>query len=360
LGKILHCQINIVYNETQIQLTEKILEVLPKELDRIFYWNSGAEAVEAAVKLARQATRKQNIIVFKGGYHGRTFGTMAMTTSKTIYREGYSPLMSGIFVAPFPYCLHCPTGKVMKAHGENKCCMDPLYELKMMLKMQTAPSETAAIVIEPVQGEGGYVVPPKEFMIGLRKLCDENNILLVADEVQTGFGRTGKYFAVEHFDIVPDILIMAKGIASGLPLSGIASRSELMEKQAPGSMGGTYAGNPVACAAGIATMDIFKEENILHNVNARGSQLMHGLKKIASKFPQIVEVRGLGLMIGVEFDAKYGTATEISKACLARNMLLLTSGVHECIRFVPALTVNEKETNLALEIFEGALTDVFK
>jgi len=360
LENIIHCQVNITYNETQIKLTEKLLEILPKQMDRIFYWNSGAEAIEAAVKLARHATKKQNIIVFKGGYHGRTLGTMGMTTSKTIYRDGFGPLLPGIFVAPFPYCLHCPAGKLLKQQGNTSCCNDPLHEIKMLLKMQTSPAETAAVLIEPILGEGGYVVPPKDFLLGLKKICDENKILLIADEVQSGFGRTGKYFAVEHFGVVPDILVMAKGIASGLPLSAIAARSELMEKQPAGSMGGTYAGNAVSCAAGIATLEVFKEEKLLDNANARGAQLTQGLKRIATKFPQIAEIRGLGLMVGLEFDAKYGTANAVSKACLERNMLLLTAGVHECIRFVPALTVNEKEVNLALETFEGALKDVFK
>lgn len=244
-GTIVHGQINIAFQKSYLELVEQMLPLMPhKSLDTFFFWNSGAEAVEAAVKLARHATKKQNIIVMQGSYHGRTFGTMAMTRSKTIYGLGYSPLMPGVFSVPFPYCSQCSVAKASdgKYNFEN-CCMDPIEQLKLLLKRETAPSDTAALIIEPVLGEGGYVPPPKEYMAKLREICDENNILLLCDEVQCGYGRTGKMFAVEHWGVRPDILIMAKGIANGFPLSAIASRKELMDKQPPGTMGGTYAGN---------------------------------------------------------------------------------------------------------------------
>jgi len=225
-ASLLHGQVNIVYHKPLLRLTEKLSEIMPSpSLDTFFFSNSGAEAVEGAVKLARTATGKTNIIVFQGSFHGRTHAAMAMTTSKTVYRAGYQPLVPGIFVAPYPYAYH---------YGwSDETAVDfCLKELKHLLKTQTAPEETAAIVIEPVLGEGGYVVPPPSFLPALREVCDHYNILLVADEVQSGFGRTGKWFAVNHTGVTPDILIMAKGLASGMPLSGLAASNELMRKMA--------------------------------------------------------------------------------------------------------------------------------
>jgi len=237
-----------------------------------------------------------------------------------------------------------------------------------MLKQQTAPEETAAMLIEPVLGEGGYVVPPKSFLKGLREICDKNNILLIFDEVQTGFGRTGKMFCVEHYDVKPDILVSAKGIASGLPLSVIIANEKLMQKWKTGSHGGTFGGNAVSCAAAVATIDAMIEEKMLENAVVRGEQIMKRLHQLQKKYPQISEIRGLGLMIGVEFDqtkVPAGTANNITKACFANNgdntgMLLLTSGCFEAIRFIPPLIVSKEETDLGLSIFEKALATVFK
>lgn len=245
VGKIVHGQINIAFQKTYLELVEQILPMMPdKSLDTVFFWNSGAEAVEAAVKLARHATKKQNIIVMQGSYHGRTYGTMAMTRSKTVYGQGFGPLMPGTFSVPFPYCKQCSIAlKSDGKYGFENCCMDPVTKLEVLLKQESAPSDTAAIFIEPVLGEGGYVPPPAGYLAKLREIADKHNILLVFDEVQCGYGRTGKMFAAEHWGVRPDILIMAKGIANGFPLSGIVSRKELMDTQPPGSMGGTYAGN---------------------------------------------------------------------------------------------------------------------
>lgn len=244
-GTLVHGQINIAFQKPYLELVESILPLMPhKSLDTFFFWNSGAEAVEAAVKLARQATKKQNVIVMQGSYHGRTFGTMAMTRSKTVYGQNFAPLMTGVFSVPFPYCKRCSIASHSDGkYGFENCCMDPVAQLELLLKRETAPSDTAAIFIEPVLGEGGYVPPPAGYLAKVREICDKNGILLVADEVQSGYGRTGKMFAIEHWDVRPDILIMAKGIANGFPLSGIVSRKELMDMQNPGSMGGTYAGN---------------------------------------------------------------------------------------------------------------------
>lgn len=336
VAKLVHGQVNIAFHKPYLDLIDSLLPLMPhKSLDTFFFWNSGSEAVEAAVKLARHATRKQNIIVMQGSYHGRTFGTMAMTRSKTIYGEGYGPLMPGVFSVPFPYCKQCS----IACHSDGKynfenCCQDPLLQLELLLKRESAPQDTAAIFIEPVLGEGGYVPPPAEYLARVRDICDKNNILLVADEVQSGFGRTGKMFAIEHWGVRPDILIMAKGIANGFPLSGIVSRKELMDRQKPGSMGGTYAGNAISCAAGVAVAKAFQDEKILENVNARGAELMQMLKDVASnpKTSKIVyDHRGLGLMLALECTPGQNYASRIQQKCGEKDMLILTTSVSRLI-----------------------------
>lgn len=363
IGKLVHGQINIAFQKPYLDLVQSLLPLMPhKSLDTFFFWNSGAEAVEAAVKLARHATKKQNIIVMQGSYHGRTFGTMAMTRSKTIYGENYAPLMPGVFSVPFPYCAQCSVA----AHSGGKysfenCCMDPVLQLELLLKRETAPSDTAAIFIEPVLGEGGYVPPPPEYLARVREICDKNGILLVADEVQTGFGRTGKMFAVEHWGVRPDILIMAKGIANGFPLSGIASRKELMDQQKPGSMGGTYAGNAVSCAAGIAVAKAFQEERILENVVARGKELMDVLRAAQKddRTAKIVyDVRGLGLMLALECQPGHGYASKIQAKCMAKDMLVLTTSIYDTIRFIPPLNISKEDMAKGCQIIKEAIDEV--
>eukprot|EP00123_Amoebidium_parasiticum_P015397 comp22949_c0_seq1/m.36403 comp22949_c0_seq1/g.36403 ORF comp22949_c0_seq1/g.36403 comp22949_c0_seq1/m.36403 type:complete len:445 (-) comp22949_c0_seq1:90-1424(-) len=353
-AKAMHLQVNIFFHETMLRLIPELQQVMPgPSLDTFFFWNSGAEAVEAAVKLARQATGRQNIVVVQGSYHGRTMGTMAMTTSKTIYRGGFGPLMPGVFVVPFPYARQLPPG--MDEDGMVDYC---LGQAELLLKQQTTPQETAAIVLEPVLGEGGYVPAPKRYLQGLQALCRQHGMLLVADEVQSGFGRTGKMFAVEHADVLPDILIMAKGLASGMPLSCIASRKELMDRQPAGSMGGTYGGNAVSCAAALATLQVFKEEQLLANTVARGQQLTDGLRALQQR-GGIRDIRGPGLMVGMELEGSNGEAKKLSLACKQRGMLLLTASVYETVRFVPPLTVSAEEVDRALDILGSALRDVY-
>ncbi len=354
--KLLHGQINIVFHQPALRLVEALLPILPPGLDSLFFSNSGAEILEAAVKLAKHATGRSNLIVFTGSFHGRTHLTMAMTTSKTSYRLNYQPLVGGIFVAPYPYAYQLGL-------DEDQTADYSLRALKHLLKSQTAPEETAAIVIEPVLGEGGYVVPPRRFLEGLRALCDETGILLVADEVQSGFGRTGKFFAVEHFDLVPDILTMAKGIASGLPLSALATRPELAAKWKTGSHGGTYGGNAVACAAAVATIQVIQEEGLLANAVARGEQLQAGLRRLQADFPVIGDVRGLGLMVGTEFtragEPDTATAKAVVKAALERGLMLLSCGTYDnVIRWIPPLVVTPEQMDEALGIFAGALDQV--
>lgn len=353
-AKLLHGQANIVIHRPMLELIDELRGIVPSYLDGFFFSNSGAEAVEGAVKLARMATKRTNIVVFQGSFHGRTVGTMSLTTSKTIYRAGYQPLMPGVFVAPYPYAYRYGWDE----ETTSQWCLE---ELEYLLKSQTAPEETAAFLIEPVLGEGGYVVPPASFMKRLRELASKHGILIIADEVQSGFGRTGKWFGFDHFELQPDIITIAKGLASGLPLSGVIAPLQLMEKWIPGSHGGTYGGNVVAAAAAVATIQTIRDEKLLENSQARGLQLLTGLRKLQEEYPMIGDVRGLGLMIGVEFrssDRKPlgDVAKSITKLCLEDNMMLLTCGPWDnTIRFIPPLIITQDEINTALNILSNAL-----
>src|SRR5512136_2648765 len=349
-GLFIHAQANIVVHKPMMQLIEELRQVVHPSIDGFFFSNSGAEALEGAVKLARVATGKPDIIVFQGSFHGRTGLTMALTTSKTIYRSGFQPLPAGVFVSPYPYAYKLGMSEVQT----SEYCLNALQEL---LLSQTSPAETAAILMEPVLGEGGYVIPSVAFMQGLRELCDKNGVLLILDEVQSGFGRTGRWFAQEHFGIVPDIMTVAKGIASGMPLSGVFSRLELMRKWQIGSHGGTYGGNAVACAAGVATIRAMRDEDMPGNAARRGVQLMTGLRKFQELYPVIGDVRGLGLMVGTEFTlngkpAEKALIKSIVHSCQEQGLLLLTCGTYDnVIRWIPPLVVNEAQINDALNIF---------
>ncbi len=370
-AKFIHAQANIVYHQPMIRLVEELLTVAPGGLDSFFFSNSGAEAVEASLKLARQASGRPNLIVFDGSFHGRTVGAMSLTTSKTIYRAGYAPLMAGVHVAPYGYCYRCPLGSRLKLEvpppnspppaPAQDCDLWCLEQVHHLLKSQTAPEETAAIMVEPVLGEGGYVVPPLEFMRGLRRLADQYGLLLIVDEVQSGFGRTGRFFASEHYGVEPDVMVMAKGLASGFPLSGIAARRELMDRWAVGSHGGTYGGNAVSCAAAIATIQVLKEEKLVENSARQGALLISRLRKLQDEYPAFGQVRGLGLMVGVEFTTADGqpdtdTAKAVSRKCLEEGLMLLTCGTYSnVIRWIPPLIVTEEQIEEALDIFGEAL-----
>lgn len=358
-GKLIHGQVNIIFHEPLLELIEELHSIFHPDLNGYFFSNSGAEAIEGAIKLARHVTTKPNIIVFQGGFHGRTIGTMSLTTSKTIYRRGYQPLMAGVFVAPYPYSFR---------YGWNdeittKFCLD---ELEFLLLTQTAPSETAAILIEPVLGEGGYVVPPYKFLTEIREICNQHDILLIADEVQSGIGRTGRWFAHEYFDIVPDIVTVAKGLASGLPLSGVVSRLELMDQWLPGSHGGTYGGNAVAAAAAVATIKTIKDEDLLQNASSKGARLLLELSNLQDEFPIIGDVRGLGLMIGAEFRDTDGipdreTAKAVVHSCQKRGLLLLTCGPWDnTIRWIPPLNVDEGQIEEGVSIFKDSLLETLE
>lgn len=348
-----------------LDLTKRLLEILPSSFDRVFFTNSGAEAIENAVKISRSYNRRTNIVAFRGGYHGRTIGTMALTTSKTVYHVGFGPFMPGAVISPYPYCHRCDC-KIQKDYMSSTtidCCGRYEHELDDLFKTQVDPSDVSAFVLETVMGEGGYLAPPKGFLKKLRALADEKKILLIADEVQCGFGRTGKNFGFEHFDIQPDIVVMAKGLASGMPLSAVAARSELVKDQVVGSMGGTYSGNVAACAAGVATLDVFKEEKILDNVQVRSKEFFSALFEF-KKNPKyhIADVRGLGLMIAIEFDDKVvpkGTAAKITSTAIANGLLLMTTGPYETIRFMPPLNISASELADGIALIKKSLDIVF-
>jgi len=347
-------QMNIVIPPVAAALADKLNRITPPGIDSFFFSNSGAEAVEASVKLARQATGRRGIIVFQGSFHGRTSQTMAMTTSKYIYSNDYQPLPGAIYVAPFPYSYYY-------GWDDEQTTEFCLKQLNTLLQGQISPGEVAAVIIEPVLGEGGYVPAPAGFIKELRKITSRYEILLIVDEVQTGFGRTGRMFAFEHAEIEPDIIVMAKGLGSGMPISGIGANQKLMDRWKPGSHGGTYGGgSAVAAAAALATIEVLLEENLVENAAARGRQLLGLLKGLGAKYPQIGDVRGLGLMAAIEFTSEGApdqeTTKSVQKACLDRNLILLTCGTFEnVIRWIPPLVVTEEQVNEAFSIFQDAL-----
>jgi 4-aminobutyrate aminotransferase len=359
-GLFLHAQANIVVHQPMLKLIEELRTIVPPAIDGFFFSNSGAEAVEGAVKLARSATGRQAVIVFTGSFHGRTGQTMMLTTSKTGYKGNSQVLPGGVYVTPYPYAYKLGL-------TESQVSAYALEALEELLVSQVAPHDVAAILIEPVLGEGGYVPPPAAFLKSLREICDKHGILLIFDEVQSGFGRTGKWFAMDHYGIVPDILTVAKGIASGLPLSGVFSRLDLMKKWPAGSHGGTYGGNAVAMAAGVATVRAMKDEKMLENATARGFQLQTGLRKLQEEYPQIGDVRGLGLMIGSEFEidgsfkkAK-GLVKNLIKSAEDQGLLLLSCGTYDStVRWIPPLNVTEAQVGDALQIFAASLKEVVK
>ncbi|MEO7870117.1 MAG: aspartate aminotransferase family protein, partial [Candidatus Limnocylindria bacterium] len=330
-GLIIHAQQNILYHKPGLELHERLPRTFPGLRDGeeagLFLSNSGAEAVEAAVKLAKYATRRPAVVAFRGGFHGRTHGAMALTSSGVKYRGHYEPLLGGIHFAPFPYALRNPTGQTDEA-----ALAFSLAGIEEIFATMIYPDDVAAFLVEPILGEGGYVVPPDGFLPALREVADRHGILLIADEVQSGVGRTGKMWATDWYDARPDIVVMAKGIASGMPLSGIMARRTLLERLGPGAHGGTYGGNAVACAAALATLDVIESEDLLANATRQGERLLAGIRSDAEGRPSVAEVRGRGLMIGIEFADPETLAPrpDLAKALLheafERKLLLLTCG----------------------------------
>jgi 4-aminobutyrate aminotransferase len=324
-----------VYAETCAELAR----IAPmKEKCRVFLGNSGTEAIEGAIKLARFATGRQNLVAFLGAFHGRSYGSVSLTASKAKYHAGFGPLLPGVYHAPF--------GHVADLAWFDEVLFDHLVP----------PNEVAAIVVEPIQGEGGYVVPEDGFMQGLRRICDAHGILLIADEVQSGAGRTGKMWSIQNWDVEPDIVATAKGIASGMPLGAFIARESLMTQWGPGAHGTTYGGNPLACAAALETIKLL-EGGLMENAKARGDQLLTGLKAVAAKHPGLIkEARGIGLMIGVEFDT-HEHAAAVEWEAFQRGVLTLGCG-HSVVRIAPPLVLTAEEAAIGLKLFGEAVAEV--
>jgi 4-aminobutyrate aminotransferase len=363
-GRIIHAQQNILYHQPGLELHERLPRTFPGlehgDEAALFLSNSGAEAIEASVKLAKYATRRPGIIAFRGGFHGRTHAAMSLTSSGVKYRGHYEPLLAGVHFAPFPYPLRNPTGR-----SEEDALTYSLGSLEELFATVIYPDDVAAFLVEPILGEGGYVVPPDGFLPGLREIADRHGILLIADEVQTGMGRTGHMWASEWSGARPDILVTAKGIASGLPLSGIMARRELLEKFTPGSHGGTYGGNAVACAAALATLDVIAAEGLLENARRQGERLLSGLRRAAADHPAVAEVRGRGLMVAIEFaDAETvqprpDLAKSLIQAAFERKLLLLSCGTYgQVVRIIPPLVTTDTEVDSAISTIAESLAAI--
>ena len=358
--KALHLQQNIVYHKPGLELHERLPRYFPGDVGEpigLFLSNSGAEAIEASVKLAKIATRRPLVIAFRGGFHGRTHAAMSLTTSSVKYRGHYEPLQGGIYHVPFPDPLRYGGGEAALAQT-----MGAIEEL---FATTCYPDDVAAFILEPILGEGGYVIPPDTFLPALREVADRHGILIITDEIQTGYGRTGKFFASEWTGAVPDIVVMAKGIASGLPLSGILARRSLIDKFPPSSHGGTYGGNVVACAAALATLDVIEDEGLVANAARQGTRLLDGLRRATTGNPAVAEVRGRGLMVAIDFaDPETGAPrSDLSKELLAaafdRKLLLLTCGTYgNVVRVIPPLITTDAEIDQALGIMRESLASL--
>jgi len=360
-AELIHMSGTDFYYEAMIQLAERVSKIAPMPGPHKFYYgNSGAEAIECALKLARYHTGRQNIIAFYGAFHGRTMGALSLTASKAQQRRRFGPLVPGITHVRYPYAYRGCSGGPQEEEAFALGCARYIEE--KLFKTTMPPEEVAAIFVEPIQGEGGYVVAPTIFMQELRKICDRHGILLVADEVQSGVGRTGKWWAIEHTGVEPDIVCIAKGIASGMPLSICMSRASIMDWK-PGSHASTFGGNPVAIAAAMATLDVLEREGVANAVKV-GNAIMQRLKEWPKKHPIVGDVRGRGLMIGIEIVKDQGTReaaaewrNQIETLAFDRGLLILGCG-ETSIRLAPPLIVSQEEADIALDILEESISEV--
>ena len=358
--KLLHYSWTDFYYKPLVDLAEQLTKITPGTFPKkVFMANGGAEAVEAAMKATRWHTRKPLFLAYTGSFHGRTFGAMSLTASKPVQRRHFSPLVSEVTHVPYPYCYRCPFH--LNYPECDMWCVDFIDE-EVLHKYHPA-EDTAAMFVEPIQGEGGYVVPPDDYFKRLKKILDDNEILLVDDEIQSGLGRTGKWFALEHWGVSPDIVTIAKALASGLPLAAVVAKEELMDWEG-GSHANTFGGNPVACAAGLQVIDIIKQEGLLENANRQGTYLAKRLKEMQEKYPIIGDVRGKGLMVGAELVKDPETKEPATEAvhdmmdkCFKRGLAIITSG-KSTMRFAPPLIITRELIDAGLEIFEGALKEI--
>ena len=355
----IHVGHNVVYNESYVQLAERLVELTGKDT-KVYFSNSGAEANDGAMKLAKYVTKRPGIIAFRNSFHGRTIGSMSITGSSSAYRKNYEPLMPAVYWADYANCHHCPFGK-----EECSCNMECLKQFDGIFEKLIDPECVAAIMLEPVQGEGGYIVPKPEFLKGLRKICDDHGILLIFDEVQTGIGRTGELYAYQTFGVKPDILTSAKALGGGIPLSAIIAKKEIMDQWPAGAHGGTFGGNPLACTAGLKTLEIIHRDHLLENAKKQGAYLKEGLQELQKKYPKrIGDVRGVGLMVAMELvtedqNPDAALTAEIKEKALQKNLLLLTCGSdHNVVRFIAPLIVGKAEMDQALHILKEVLEEI--
>jgi 4-aminobutyrate aminotransferase len=357
--QLIHMSGTDFYYAAQSNLAARISQLFPGGGDhRVFFGNSGAEAVEAAMKLARYHTKRPRFLAFLGSFHGRTMGALSLTASKTVHERGFSPLVPGVTHIPYPYCYRCPFN--MEPESCTLHCVDWIEE--DLFRRSLPPEEVAAVFVEPIQGEGGYIVPPQGFHAGLFQLARKFGILYVADEVQTGMGRTGRMFASEHFGVVPDIMALAKGIASGLPLGAMVAEAGIMN-WVPGSHASTFGGNPISCEAALATISLL-EGGLMQRAARMGAYLIENLRKLMDRYVLIGDVRGLGLMVGAEIVKDRARRTkdpqsrdDIIQRCFRKGLLLLGCGENS-IRFIPPLVITKPQIDTALTILEEVLREM--
>jgi 4-aminobutyrate aminotransferase len=355
-AQLIHMSGTDFYYENMVTLAEKLAALAPGGLERrVYFGNSGTEAIEAAIKMARYHTGRDKFIAFYGAFHGRTIGSLSLTASKNVQRKGFGPLMPGVTHVPYPYCYRCAYGK-----KPEDCAVECVKFIEdTVLRTTLPPEEVAAIVMEPVQGEGGYVVPPQKFFDELRRVAEKHGILIIADEVQSGMGRTGRMWASDHFGLVPDILAVAKGIASGMPLGATIARTELMQWK-PGAHASTFGGNPVSVAAGLATLELLESE-LIENATRIGAHMMSRLREFPKRFRQVGDVRGLGLMIGLEIvrdqvtrERDPDTRNRIERMMFERGVLILGCGPNS-LRLCPPLVISKDQADFAVDTLAEVL-----
>jgi 4-aminobutyrate aminotransferase/(S)-3-amino-2-methylpropionate transaminase len=360
--KFFHTCFNVLYYEQYVNLAKVLCEITPGDFAKMaMFVNSGAEAVENAVKVARKYTGKTDIITFDGAFHGRTLMTMSLTSKVKPYKLGFGPFAPGIHRMPYPYCYRCPYGL-----DRSSCNLHCANELKEMFIKEVDPSDIAAVIIEPVQGEGGFVVAPNEYITALRKICDDNGIVLIADEVQTGFCRTGKMFACEHWDVVPDLITVAKSLGGGLPLAGIVGKKEIVDSPQVGGIGGTFGGNPVACAGALKIIEVMQRDNLADRSNAIGDKVRNRLNAMKEKYQLIGDVRGKGSMLAIELVKDRTTkapakdeTSQIMKECYTNGLIILNAGMlGNVIRMLMPLVITDEQLDAALDILEDAVKKV--
>ncbi len=356
MEKMVHAPLGVIAPETTLRLAWELGQITPGHADMFFFGNSGAEAIEGALKLARYVTGRRGIIAFLGGFHGRTLGAASVTTSKVKYRQGQGPYIPDVYYARFPYPYRS------SAPNDEACAREALEDIERLFEHVIAPQEVAAFLVEPIQGEGGYVIPPKSWLAGVRALADQHGILLIVDEVQTGFGRTGEWFAAQALGVEPDIVCLAKSIAGGFPLGATAARRDLMSQWGAASHGTTFGGSPISCAAALATLDVIRDEDLLENARRQGAYLKTALEELKAESPLIGDVRGIGLMCGVEF-VQPGTkepnpevVTRVLQRALEGGMILYPCGHwSQTIRLIPPLTITRAQLDEGLYVFRQAV-----